>query len=90
MLSITLTIDYTDGRNSQTVRALPVTQVAFEREHSCSIGVIATEQKLSHVYWLAWHAARPGVDFDAWLDAVESIDVEVDATDPTKPAAPAT
>jgi len=76
MLKITLNVTYADARTAE-VTALPLTQVAFEREHGVGIGAIATEQKVSHVYWLAWHATKPGVPFDAWLETVASIDVEV-------------
>lgn len=89
MLNINLTIQYADERKDAEIKVGPSTQVAFEREHNVGIMAIATEQKLSHVYWLAWHASKPGVDFDAWLESIDSIDVDVSAPDPTKPAPPA-
>lgn len=89
MLKIDMTVVYEDGRTAK-VTAGPVTQVAFEREHSVGIGVLAEEQKLSHLYWLAWHASRSGVEFDAWLESITAVDVEVDTPTPTEPAQPAT
>lgn len=88
MLNIEVTVRYAEGRET-TTKVGPATQVAFEREHNVGIGAISTEQKVSHVYWLAWHATKPGVAFDAWLESVESIDVEVGAVVPTRPAQPA-
>lgn len=89
MMKMTMTVTYEDGRTADVVVA-PVTQVAFEREHGCGIGVLGTDQKLSHAYWLAWHASRTTVTFDDWLGTVESIDMEVDEPTPTQPAVPAT
>lgn len=88
MLNITLTIQYTDGREAK-VKAGPATQVAFEREHDVGIIEIASSKKLSNLYWVAWHASKTDVGFDTWLEAVDSIDVEVGAANPTKPAPPA-
>lgn len=89
MLKITMTVAYNDGRD-QELKVGPVTQVAFEREHNCGIATIATEMRMSHIYWLAWHATRPGVGFDQWLETVEAIDFDVSTADPTQPAPPAT
>ena len=88
MLNITLTIHYADGRTIE-VKVGPSTQVAFEREHNVGIVAIATEQKLSHVYWLGWHASKTGLGFDEWLETLDSVDVDMSDADPTKPAAPA-
>lgn len=88
MLKINLTVHYTDGREAE-ITAGPVTQVAFEREHNMGIVKMAEETRLSHVYWLAWHASKPGLGFDEWLETLDSIDIDVAAPDPTKPAAPA-
>lgn len=85
MLKIGLTVHYSDGQTREA-KAGPATQVAFEREHNVGMAALATEQKVSHIYWLAWHASKPGVDFDTWLESVESIEVDIDAADPTKPA----
>ena len=83
MMKFTLTV--TAGDHTTTVTAGPATQVAFEREHNVGIASIATEQRVEHIYWLAWHASKPGVDFDKWLDSIDSIDVDVQSVGPTKP-----
>ena len=90
MLTITLTCHYQDGRTVD-VTSGPATQVAFEREFGLSIAKLADEdeRKMSHIYWLAWHASKPGVGFDEWLESLAAVDVEVDVPDPTQPPAPA-
>lgn len=87
MLNIEMTVKV--GGVESKVIAGPSTQVAFEREHDTGIMAIATEQKITHIYWLAWHASKPGVDFDTWLDTVEAIEVEIEDVGPTQPARPA-
>ena len=87
MLNIKLTIK--SGDSEQKVTAGPATQVAFEREHGVGIATIATEQKITHMYWLAWHAAKTDVGFDDWLDTIDAIEIEVDTADPSLPAQPA-
>lgn len=89
MLKISVTVHYTDGRTADVVVG-PATQVAFEREHGVGLGVLAEDTRLTYVYWLAWHASRTGVEFDTWLESLDSIDFEVDGADPTQPAPPAT
>lgn len=88
MLNITATVTYSDGREA-TVTVGPATQVAFEREHNLGIPAIGEETKLSHIYWLAWHASKSSLDFDPWLEAVDEVAIEVATADPTKRAAPA-
>ncbi len=85
MLKISLAVAYADGRK-QDVVAGPGVQVAFEREHNVGIAAIATEQKVSHVYWLAWKATKASLPFDEWLDTVDDIELEVGTPDPTRTA----
>ena len=87
MLNIRLTIK--TGDSEKKVTAGPATQVAFEREHGVGIATIATEQKITHIYWLAWHAAKTGASFDDWLETIDAIEVEVESADPSLPAQPA-
>lgn len=85
MLKIDIAVVYADGRTAEAAVG-PVTQVAFEREHGLGIGAIATDQKMSYIYWLAWHASRSGIGFDPWLESIESIDFNIGKPDPTQPA----
>lgn len=84
-----MTVVHTDGRKIPvTVR--PVTQVAFERKFSCGFMDVFSDiktVKFEHLCFLAFHAERPGVDFDDWLETVETIDWDVEAA--TAPFSPA-
>jgi hypothetical protein len=86
MLGMPMTINYIDDR-SQEVTVLPVSQVAFERHFKCAF-TAAFEQApaIEHIFYLAWHAARTGLEFDPWLETVAGVDVgAADAVDPTNP-----
>lgn len=73
-MKLQVEVEYADGE-TETVLVGPTTQVAFEREHGCGIGTLATDQKISHMYWLAWHAATRGTKpFDEWLDQVVGVE----------------
>ena len=86
MINLGMTVHYEDGRTQQVV-ARPVTQVAFERKFSKGFASAFSSMEsvqLEWVYFLAWHAARTGLEFDDWLDTVSEIDVgAADAVDPT-------
>jgi hypothetical protein len=89
-MKLSLTVIH-DG-DTQTVTCGPVDMVAFEREHKCAIKVIAEEQKMEHLCWLAWQASRRTrktvLDFDAWIDGLEDISVEDEGTEvPLAPTA---
>lgn len=88
MINLGMTVHYQDGRE-QAVSARPVTQVAFERKFSrgfASAFSSIESVQLEWVYFLAWHAARTGLEFDDWLETVSEIDMGVaEPVDPTGP-----
>lgn len=50
----------------------------------------ANSMRTEWTYFMAWHAARSGDEFDVWLDRVDEIDWRlVSAARPTRPVAPA-
>ena len=58
----------------------PKVQVLFEREFRTGIGkALSTEQKVEHLYWLAWKAMHAGgrvvKPFDGWLEDI--VDVQI-------------
>lgn len=58
----------------------PKVQVMFEREFRTGIGkALSTEQKVEHLYWLAWKAmhasGRVVKPFDGWLEDI--VDVQI-------------
>lgn len=87
MIKLSIEVTYDDGR-TEAVDVRPATQVAFEREHKTSLGRLATEQLMSDLYWLAWHASRTASSFDEWLESVDGVAPVEDAAgvDPTPPA----
>lgn len=81
MINLAMTVHYRDEREQQVV-ARPVTQVAFERKFSRGFASAFSDMEtvqLEWVYFLAWHAARPGIEFDEWLESVAEIDLGVAA-----------
>ena len=80
-----LTITKTDG-TSRTVPITPKVIVAFEREFKCGLATAfdaTRDPKMEHIYWLGWkaehmagHVVKP---FDAYLDEIETIEIEADA-----------
>lgn len=73
-MKLQVEVEYADGER-ETVLIGPVTQVAFEREHGCGIGILATDQRLTYMYWLAWHAVTRGTKpFDEWLDQIAGVE----------------
>jgi hypothetical protein len=89
MKKLEMTVRYLDG-TSADVRVLPVTEVAFEREFKKGIASFAEDPHNEHLYWLAWHSCRNGAGFDAWLETIETVELEVEEATPTGPAQPAT
>lgn len=64
------------------VSATPSVIVAFERHFKVGLaGALSADQKMEHVYWLAWkgmHASgRVVKPFDQWLDTIENVELEV-------------
>ena len=81
MINLDMTVHYVDGREQKVV-ARPVTQVAFERRYSMGFASAFSSMEsvqLEWVYFLAWHAARTGIEFDPWLESVAEIDLGVAA-----------
>jgi ribulose bisphosphate carboxylase small subunit len=78
MISLTLRVKTEDTSGDFTVG--PKTQVAFEREWKIGLTkAFADQQKVEHVYWLAWKAMHDGgavvKPFETWLETVESVEM---------------
>lgn len=80
MIGWSVKVAKTDG----TVETFPVTPrviVSFERQFKTGLGnAFANEQKLEHVYWLAWEAERAAGKlvklFDEYLDTIVNVELE--------------
>ena len=76
MAIINLLVEFPDG-TTREVQALPIDQVKFESEFNVSLSSLANNAKMTHLYWLAWHAEKrmksTDLEFDAWLETIEGI-----------------
>jgi hypothetical protein len=62
----------------------PKTFVAFERHFKIGLAnAFANDQKMEHLYWLAWDSERTAGKvvplFDKWLEDIAAVDVVVDS-----------
>lgn len=75
-MRIALTVDYVGGTSKEVI-AGAADMVAFEREFDLSIGSLATNPRMTHLYYLAWHSEKrtkaTGLEFDEWLPTVEAV-----------------
>ena len=76
MAIINLLIEFPDG-TSKEVQALPIDQVKFESQFEMSLSSLAKDAKMTHLYWLAWHAEKrmkaTPLEFDEWLETIAGI-----------------
>lgn len=73
MFGLNLRVITKDGETN--VAVTPKVSVAFERQFQTGIGRAFQENKVEHIYWLAWQAAGAPGEFDAWLDRL--VDVQM-------------
>lgn len=71
-----LLVHFADGTSKEITASTP-DLVAFEDKYNISIGKLATEQRLGHLLFLAWHSEKrtkaTGLDFDPWIETVETV-----------------
>jgi hypothetical protein len=76
-MQINLQLTYTDG-TKKVVTATAADLVAFETKFDISVARLEQNVKLTHLLFLAWHAENraktTGLDFDAWLETIESVE----------------
>jgi hypothetical protein len=74
-MKITLQIEYADGTTKEVVVSA-ADMVAFESKYDISIARL-DEARISWLLFLAWHSENrrkvTTLDYDAWLDTVESV-----------------
>lgn len=92
MINLRLNILYADGTKAE-VKSRPATEVAFERHFN--LGLVEAFQnqeklRLEWLYFLAHHASKTATPFDAWLESVDTIEVEGDEPVDPSPAAAST
>lgn len=71
-----LVITFADGTKKEITASTP-DLVAFEDKFNLSIGRLATEQRLGHLLFLAWHSEQrtkaTKLSYDEWLATVDSV-----------------
>lgn len=91
-MRIAFTITFNDGSAAEAVASV-ADQVAFEDANDRSIARLADDFRLRDACWLAWHAqhrtGKTALDFEAWLDTVDSVEFGTAAVvpleEPTQP-----
>lgn len=77
-MRIQFQITYADGTAAEATASV-ADQVAFEQSTDRSIARLADDFRLTDACWLAWHAlkrtSKTGLDFDAWLDTVDNVEI---------------
>ena len=78
MISLTLRVTHDGDTNEYAVG--PKVQVAFEREWKVGMPkAFAADQKVEHVYWLAWKAQQASgavvKPFDGWIEGLEGVEI---------------
>jgi hypothetical protein len=75
-MRMNLLVNYADGK-TQEVTASATDLVKFEREFDMSISKLGVDMKFTHLLFLAhsslFRQGETKLDFDAWLDSVESV-----------------
>lgn len=75
-MKLELEVNFGDG-SKQSITAKASDFVAFEERFDLSISTLGDKTKMTHLFFLAWHAQkREGateLDFEAWLDTIEMV-----------------
>ena len=76
MNPIALTVTFLDGSEA-TVEAVAADLLAFESHFDLSIVKLQTEIRLTHLFFLAWHALKRGgqtsAEFEKWVETVSMV-----------------
>jgi hypothetical protein len=60
-----------------TVSAIASDLIAFEAKFDLSVAKLSTEVRLTHLFFLAWHASKrtksTQLEFDAWAETVSIV-----------------
>jgi len=76
MNPIALLVEFTDGSN-ESIEAIAADLIAFESKFDLSVVKLESEIRLTHLFFLAWHALkRQGKtkdDFEKWAESVSMV-----------------
>lgn len=88
VLKMNVSVSYADGREVE-VTVGPATQVAYEAKFGKPLGSFGDEPYVGELYWLAWHASKSGVEYEAWLESLDGVDLAEEGVAPATPTEPA-
>ena len=76
MNPIALLVEFTDGSN-ESIEAIAADLIAFESKFDLSVVKLESEIRLTHLFFLAWHALkRQGKtkdEFEKWAESVSIV-----------------
>ena len=76
MNPINLQVTYIDGTSAEC-SAMAADLVAFEARFDLSVARLEKEVRLTHMFFLAWHALKrtgqTADDFDKWVESVSMV-----------------
>jgi hypothetical protein len=76
MNPINLRVEFIDG-TTEDCTALASDLIAFEAHFDLSVARLEKEVRLTHMFYLAWHAlkrtGKTGDDFEKWVESVSIV-----------------
>jgi hypothetical protein len=77
-MNLNLLVKFADG-TEKSVSANPADIVAFESKFDLSIAKLQNEIRLTHIFFLGWHAEKrtksTDLDFETWLESIEVVEL---------------
>jgi hypothetical protein len=77
-MNFNLQIKFADG-TTKAVSANASDIVAFESQFNLSVAKLQSEIRLTHVFFLGWHAEKrtkaTDLDFDSWLETIDIVEL---------------
>lgn len=74
---INLHIEFLDASEPVTVSTIAADLIAFEAKFDLSVARLGADVRLTHMFFLAWHAAKrtkkTDLDFEAWTETVAMV-----------------
>jgi hypothetical protein len=75
-MKINLQLTFNDGKSKDIV-ANAADMVAFEEKYEKSVQSLASDPRMSYLFWLAWHSEKrrgeTTLEFDKWLETIEMV-----------------
>jgi len=74
---INLQVEFIEAVEPITVSAIAADLIAFEAKFDLSVARLGTDVRLTHMFFLAWHASKRSkvtdLDFEAWAETVSMV-----------------